>query len=250
MTPEEVAEMQEKLKNMSPEELKDYQKQNCVFCQIISGKIPAKKVYEDDKLIGVLDINPASKGHVLLMPKEHYHIMPIVPKDVLGNLFKAAKKIASAAIKGLKAKGSDIFVANGGAAGQRAQHFMIHVIPRYEYEEIKQLEIPEKKISEEDIKKIKERLGIKNVEMKKKVEVIKDKKSEPDHIQKKEEAKKYEKKQDKSEKDEKKVEKKQPETKDKKNDKGLKELSKEEKAIDKIDKSKKLDLDEIARLLS
>jgi histidine triad (HIT) family protein len=243
MTPEEVAALQEKLKKMSPEELKEYQKQNCIFCQIISGKVPAKKIYDDDKIIGVLDINPASKGHVLLMPKEHYHIMPMVPKDVLGHMFIVAKKISNAALKGLKAKGTDIFIANGASAGQRSQHFMIHVIPRYEYEEIKQLNIPEKKISDSDFEKVKEKLGVKNIGVQKKVEVIKETKPE-----KKELIKKYDKPQQKKEpvvetkKSDVKKETKKPEK--------VRELSKEEKANDKIDKSKKLDLDEIARLLS
>ena len=76
MTEEQVKELQEKIKNMSPEELKEFQKKQCVFCQIISGKVQSKKVYDDEKCIAILDINPANPGHVLLLPKEHYSIMP------------------------------------------------------------------------------------------------------------------------------------------------------------------------------
>lgn len=156
------AQMQQKLKSMSPEELAEFQKQNCIFCQIISGKVPAKKVYEDDKVLAALDINPASKGHMLLMPKEHYPIMPIVPPDVLAHMFVVAKKLSKAVLKGLKATGVSIFIANGGVAGQRAQHFMIHLIPRYEADDVG-LVIKDKKIKdvEEIREKIRTRIGYK-----------------------------------------------------------------------------------------
>ena len=86
MTEEQRQALQEKLKNMKPEELAQLQKQQCIFCQIISGKIPAKKIYDDEIAIAILDINPASKGHLLLLPKEHYMIMPQVPDGVLAAL--------------------------------------------------------------------------------------------------------------------------------------------------------------------
>jgi histidine triad (HIT) family protein len=128
----EQEDMQEKLKNMSPEELKAFQMQNCIFCQIIEGKVNSKKVYEDEKCLAILDINPATKGHVLLMPKEHYAIMPVMPEDVIKHLFMISKQISNALLKSLQVQGTNIFVANGAAAGQKAQHFMLHVIPRME----------------------------------------------------------------------------------------------------------------------
>ncbi|MBW3004147.1 HIT family protein [Candidatus Woesearchaeota archaeon] len=151
MSEQDMAALQEKLKNMSPEELAEYQKQNCIFCQIIGGKIPAKKVYEDDKVIAILDINPASKGHMLVMPKEHYAIMPVVPQDVLGHLFVVAKKLSNSALKALKATGTTVFIANGGVAGQRAQHFMIHIIPRFEADGL--FKVKEREIDIADVKK-------------------------------------------------------------------------------------------------
>ena len=69
MSEEQRKELEEKIKNMSPEELREFQKQQCIFCQIIAGKVPAKKVYEDEHCVAVLDINPAAKGHLLLIPK-------------------------------------------------------------------------------------------------------------------------------------------------------------------------------------
>lgn len=132
MTAEQREMLEEKLKNMSPEELREFQQKQCIFCQIINGKIPSKKLYDDDKAIAILDINPATKGHVLLLPKEHYAIMPQIPDTELGHLFGVSKKISQALLRGLKVSGTSIFVANGLVAGQRAQHFIIHVIPRQE----------------------------------------------------------------------------------------------------------------------
>lgn len=115
---------------MSQPELEELQRKNCVFCHIASGKVPARKVYEDDECVAVLDINPASQGHVLLMPKEHYTVMFQVPEELLGHIFIIAKGLSQAGLKAFQSKGTTIFAANGVAAGQRAPHFMLHVIPR------------------------------------------------------------------------------------------------------------------------
>jgi histidine triad (HIT) family protein len=147
MTEEQRKEMEEKLKNMSPEELKAFQKQQCIFCQIISGKIPSKKLYEDEHCIAILDINPATKGHVLLLPKEHYAIMPQMPDKELGHMYVIAKKLSQAILKGLKVSGTNLFVANGLPAGQRAQHFILHIIPRKDGDEL--LKISEKLVDKE-----------------------------------------------------------------------------------------------------
>ena len=132
MTEEQVKALQEKLKNMSPEELKEFQKQQCIFCQIIAGKVASKKIYEDNKCLAILDINPANPGHILLMPKEHYTIMPVIPENELSHLSMVAKALSHVILNSLKSEGTNIFIANGIAAGQRAQHFMIHIIPRRE----------------------------------------------------------------------------------------------------------------------
>ncbi len=153
MTPEQVAQLKEKLKSMSPEQIRELQKQNCIFCQIISGKIPAKKVYEDDKCLAFLDIYPSNPGHVLLVPKEHYMIMPQVSEPTLQHLFIAAKHISHAILRGLKATGVNIFVANGAVAGQRAQHFIVHVIPRKEDDGL-QFDLTEHDLDDETKKKL------------------------------------------------------------------------------------------------
>ncbi len=132
LTEEQRKELEEKLKNMSPEEIAQLQKQQCIFCQILSGKIPSKKVYEDDICFAILDINPATKGHLLLIPKEHYSIMPQLPEETLRHLFLTAKTLSQLLLKAMRVSGTNVFIANGLAAGQRAQHFMIHIIPRKE----------------------------------------------------------------------------------------------------------------------
>ena len=158
MSEDQRKAMMEKLQQMSPEELKEFQKKQCIFCQISSGKIPAKKVYEDNSSFAVLDINPANRGHILLLPKEHYAIMPQIPDEEIKHLGIVAKKLSQAALKSLKAEGTTIFIANGTAAGQRAQHFMIHVIPRVLDDGL--LKIPQKQISSEQLDKIRESLLI------------------------------------------------------------------------------------------
>ncbi len=150
MSKEQAEELQEKLKDMSPEELKEFQKQQCIFCHIISGKVASKKIYEDENCMAVLDINPANPGHILLLPKEHYSIMPQLNDKEIARLFMAAKHLAHALLRAFKAEGVNIFVANGIAAGQRAQHLMIHIIPRKKNDGLN-FNIPQHEMSESDI---------------------------------------------------------------------------------------------------
>lgn len=149
---------EEELKQMSPEQLKELQKQNCLFCRIVAGSIPAKKIYEDNDCLAVLDINPANPGHILLLPKEHYQIMPQVPEDITGKLFMVAKALALATLKSLKSQGTTIFAANGVAAGQRAPHFMIHIIPRIDNDGVGMV-IPEKEANPAQLEKLKQLLA-------------------------------------------------------------------------------------------
>ena len=145
---------EEDLKNMSPDELRELQKQNCIFCHIISGRVPGKKIYEDDKCLAILDIRPASQGHILLIPKEHYAMMPMVPEDIQRYLFMIAKQLSHAVLKAMKAAGTTIFLANGAIAGQQAPHVMIHIIPRKEGDDLSKFNLPQHPIRPEDLKKI------------------------------------------------------------------------------------------------
>lgn len=132
-------------------------KQQCIFCQIIGGQVPSKQVYTDEKLIGVLDINPATPGHILLMPKEHHAVLPQMPEEDINHLGMVIKALSEKLISTFNADGTTIFIANGVAAGQKAHHFMAHVIPRKEGDEVGII-LPSKKLSEADLKKVKEAL--------------------------------------------------------------------------------------------
>jgi len=140
---------EEDLKNMSPEELLELERKNCLFCNILSDKIPSRKIYEDDKALAVLDINPAAPGHMLLMTKEHYQIMPQIPDDTVMHLGETAKMLSQTALRGMHVRGTTIFIANGAVAGQRAPHFIVHIIPRDDGDGVG-IEIPEGEVSEKD----------------------------------------------------------------------------------------------------
>jgi histidine triad (HIT) family protein len=155
---DQIKALQEKLKQMSPEELKEFQKKQCIFCQIISGKVQSRKIYEDETVIAVLDINPANPGHILIMPREHYSIMPQLPDEEIGHIFMVTKALANTSLRALEVQGSNIIVANGVAAGQRAQHFMVHLIPRKENDNLG-FQIPQKTISEKELKQISKTLS-------------------------------------------------------------------------------------------
>jgi len=114
----------------SIEEVIKKQKEQCVFCKIIKGEIPSEKVYEDEDVLAIMDINPATDGHVLVMPKEHYPIMPLIPRKSFSHLFKIAKYIIIAQKEAFGSSTVSLFIANGGIAGQQSTHFMIHLIPR------------------------------------------------------------------------------------------------------------------------
>ena len=122
----------------------------CVVCQIIGGNIPSKKVYEDELVMAVLDVNGANAGHCFVMPKNHYPIIEQVPDIEIGRLFQASNKISSAIFESLGAQGTNIFVANGVPAGQTVAHFTINVIPRKDNDGIN-LQWQPKQLSEEEI---------------------------------------------------------------------------------------------------
>lgn len=157
VSPAQLNELQEKIKQMSPEELKEFQKSQCIFCQIVAGKVQSRKVYEDDKVTAILDINPANPGHILLMTKGHYSIMPQVPDDEVAHVFMAVKSLSNSLLRSMDAQGTNIIVANGIAAGQRAQHFMVHIIPRKENDGIN-FALPQKTLSQNEIEAIGDKL--------------------------------------------------------------------------------------------
>ncbi len=105
--------------------------QDCIFCKIAEGKIPAAKVYEDKTVIGFLDIMPANQGHCLIIPKKHYEMLIDIPDNDLSKIMIAAKKIAKALSLATANEGYNIVMNNGKVAGQVVFHSHLHVIPRF-----------------------------------------------------------------------------------------------------------------------
>jgi len=153
MKVQNLVESKKDMSDMSPEQIKEMQKGQCIFCQIASGKVQSKKIYEDEKVVAILDINPSNPGHVLILPKEHYSIMPQINETEISHIFMVAKAISHMMLRSLKAGGTNIFVANGVAAGQKAQHFMVHVIPRKESDSL-DFTIPENRFPKEELLKL------------------------------------------------------------------------------------------------
>ena len=111
--------------------------ENCIFCKIIAGTIPSKTVYEDDNYKAIMDVSPASKGHVIILPKNHAaDIFEISEEDAAG-IMVVAKKVAIILKKALNCDGVNILQNNGEIAGQTVFHLHVHVIPRYENDTVK-----------------------------------------------------------------------------------------------------------------
>lgn len=105
---------------------------NCIFCKIAGGDIPSNVIYEDDKCAVILDASPATKGHALILPKEHYADIFAIEEDMLTHVIQTAKKVATHMKEVLGCEGVNIVQNNGTVAGQTVFHFHMHVIPRYE----------------------------------------------------------------------------------------------------------------------
>ncbi|MEW6265449.1 MAG: HIT family protein [Thermodesulfobacteriota bacterium] len=109
---------------------------DCIFCKIVAGQIPATKIYEDDRLLAFLDINPLTRGHCLLIPKAHHENLMAMPPELLQDLIVAAQKISRAQLKALNALGLNLLQSNGRVASQIINHFHLHLLPRYRPDEI------------------------------------------------------------------------------------------------------------------
>lgn len=104
---------------------------DCIFCKLAGGQIPTATLFENDEFRVILDAGPASKGHCLVLPKEHYANVFEIPEDVLGRAYGVAKMMAAKLTEVTGCDGVNILQNNGEAAGQTVFHFHIHVIPRW-----------------------------------------------------------------------------------------------------------------------
>lgn len=106
-------------------------KDDCIFCKIANGEIPSTTLYEDEDFRVILDMGPATRGHALLLPKEHYADLFELEDETAAKALKTAKKIGAKMKKALHADGLNVVQNNGEAAGQTVFHFHMHLIPRY-----------------------------------------------------------------------------------------------------------------------
>lgn len=104
---------------------------NCIFCKIANGEIPSTTLYEDEDFRVILDLGPATRGHALLLPKEHYQDLFALDDETASKVLVTAKKVAGKIKKAMEADGFNLVQNNGEAAGQTVFHFHMHMIPRY-----------------------------------------------------------------------------------------------------------------------
>jgi histidine triad (HIT) family protein len=224
--------------DMSPEQMAAMAKQQCIFCQIASGKVASRKVYEDEHVVAVLDINPANPGHILLITKEHYVVMPQIPDDVVAHIGMVTKGLSHALLRALKAQGTTIFVANGVTAGQRAQHFMLHIIPRMEQDGIT-IDYPEHDISDADYKKVLDALRAGIVKSLGQIEGLEEESEKAEEMQEEAEEKVAEKEEEKKEEE--------AETEEEKEEQEVPEEEKEEEEIPEEEEEEAVSLEEAAK---
>lgn len=105
--------------------------ENCIFCRIIGGEIPSRAIYEDEDFKVILDASPASRGHALILPKEHCANIYEISDELLEKAAKLAKKLAAHMKDVLNCDGLNLLQNNGEVAGQTVFHFHMHLIPRY-----------------------------------------------------------------------------------------------------------------------
>ena len=105
---------------------------NCIFCKIAAGDIPSTTLYDDDEFRVILDLGPASVGHALILPKDHFKDVCELPAEWAAKVLPLAARIGSAMKEALGCAGFNLVQNNGTEAGQTVFHFHLHIIPRYE----------------------------------------------------------------------------------------------------------------------
>jgi len=101
---------------------------DCLFCGIVAGAVPAQIVLDDDVAVAFLDARPVFKGHVLVVPRQHFPTLPDLPADLVGPLFIRVRRLSAAVLPAFGAQGS--FVALNNTVSQSVPHLHVHVVPR------------------------------------------------------------------------------------------------------------------------
>ena len=109
---------------------------DCIFCKIVAGDIPSTKVYEDDASLAFLDIRPVHRGHTLVIPKAHYRNILDIPEEIFADVARTIKKVAPAVKAGSNASGVNVSSSHEPSAGQEVFHLHVHIIPRFEGDDL------------------------------------------------------------------------------------------------------------------
>ncbi len=133
-------------------------KDDCIFCKIAAGEIPSRKIYEDSDLIAIMDLNPTSKGHSLIIPKDHCTNIYDIDEDIAAKVMKTAKKLATKMTVALNCDGFNLLQNNGETAGQTMFHFHMHLIPRYKDADNNMLKFTSVSFSDEEMDAIREQI--------------------------------------------------------------------------------------------
>ncbi len=104
--------------------------EDCIFCKIVKGEIPCFKVYEDDRVLAFMDINPISEGHTLIIPRKHAQDLWEIPEEDLAAIHLASRKIGQAMQKALGPAGVAVLQLNGRGVNQVVMHYHLHLMPR------------------------------------------------------------------------------------------------------------------------
>lgn len=158
---EQASALKKQIQEASPEELEAFVRQSqkaeaeCLFCSIMQGKLETVKIYEDADILAVLDIYPASKGHMLIFPKQHFQFMHELPDQLLNKLFIFVK-IAEPILRELtNSQGISIYIVQG--VDQKVPHFCINLIPRFKDDKLN-FEWPRQKANKDELKKLGEEI--------------------------------------------------------------------------------------------
>ena len=131
---------------------------NCIFCKLANGVFPTNFIYEDEDFKVILDANPATKGHSLILPKKHFKNILDADEEILKKALPLAKKLSNKLIDVLKCDGVNVLQNNNEAAGQAVFHLHIHLIPRYKDEKEHIISWKPNKFSDDEMKNIAESL--------------------------------------------------------------------------------------------
>ncbi len=128
---------------------------NCLFCKIAKGEIDSAKIWESDKVFAFLDVNPLTRGHCLIIPKNHFENIFDMDENVLKEIIFAAKNISNKIKNGLGADGVNLVNSSGKTAEQSVFHFHLHIVPRYENDGLKMNDWWQAKSQKSDVGELK-----------------------------------------------------------------------------------------------